>query len=246
MLLERGARHAVQTSDYVVLEWNEIAVSTIGAQPPFPSTRFMATVQLAVFEAVNAISGKYEPYLGTITGSAGASTEAAAIAAAHGVLKAFFPSAAVTLDQQRDASLASILDGQGRTAGIAVGEAAAAAMIAERADDGSTPAQFHIPANADPYEWQPTPSCSPAGGAFVHWGNVKPFGILSSSQFRADPPPAAHQREIRAGFQRGLKDRRPHQPSPVTTQGRRRPHLRGAAAPPGVEPRGPPDHQQAR
>jgi hypothetical protein len=183
-------RHALQKSDYAVLEWNEIAVNTIGAQAPFPSTRFMATVQLAVFEAVNAISGKYEPYLGTIAASAGASTEAAAIAAAHGVLKAFFPSAAVTLDQQRDASLASIADGQGKAAGVAIGEAAAAAMIAERTGDGSTPAQFHMPTDSDPYEWQPTPSCPPAGGAFFHWASVKPFAVLNSSQFRADPPPA--------------------------------------------------------
>lgn len=179
-----------RTSDHFVLEWNEIAVTTIGAQPPFPSTRFMATVQLAVFEAINAITGKYEPYLGTITSSADASPEAAAVAAAHGVLKAFFPLAAVTLDLQRDASLASIPDAAGKAAGVAVGEAAAAAMIADRTDDGSSLPQFHLPPNSDPYEWQPTPSCTPAGGAFLHWPHVKPFGILSSSQFRAEPPPA--------------------------------------------------------
>jgi hypothetical protein len=183
------SRPSAQTSDYVVLEWNEIAIATIGTQPPFPSTRFMATVHLAMFEAVNAISGKYEPYLGSVTGSAGASKEAAAVAAAHGVLVAFFPAAAATLDQQRDASLASIPE-PGKSAGIAVGQAAAAAMLAERTGDGSTPAQFHLPPNAAPYEWQPTPSCTPAGGAFAHWANVKPFGILSSSQFRAGPPPA--------------------------------------------------------
>jgi hypothetical protein len=182
--------HVARTSDYVVLEWNEIAINTIGAQPPFPSSRFMATVQLAVFEAVNAISGKYEPYLGSVTGSSGASTEAAAITAAHGVLVAFFPSATVTLDQQRAASLASLADGSGKSAGIAVGEAAAAAMIADRAGDGSAPAQFHVATSAAPYEWQPTPSCSPAGGAFLHWGTVRPFGVLSPSQFRAEPPPA--------------------------------------------------------
>jgi hypothetical protein len=187
---ERGSRRPAQTSDYVVLEWNEIAVTTIGAQPSFPSTRFMAAVQLAVFEAVNAISGKYEPYFGTITAPAGASTEAAAITAAHGVLKAFFPAAAATLDQQRDASLAVIADRPGKTAGIAVGEAAAAAMIADRTGDGSTPNQFYMPTNSNPYEWQPTPSCPAAGGTFFHWGNVKPFGVQSSSQFRAEPPPA--------------------------------------------------------
>lgn len=177
------------TSDAVVLEWNEIAVATIGAQPPFPSARFMATVQLAVFEAVNAITGEYEPYLGTITASPGASTEAAAVTAAHGVLKAFFPAQGATLDQKRADSLATIPDGQSKNDGIAVGEAAAAAMIANRTNDGSAPPQFHTPPNSDPYEWQTTAGCPSGGGAFKHWPNVKPFGIESSSQFRADPPP---------------------------------------------------------
>src|SRR5262245_27392027 len=61
VILENGAGQAARgntqdhvTSDDVVLRWNEIAVSTIGAQPPFPSTRFMAAIQLAVFEAVNS------------------------------------------------------------------------------------------------------------------------------------------------------------------------------------------------
>jgi hypothetical protein len=182
---------AAYTSDAVVLRWNEIAVATIGAQPPFPSTRFMATVQLAVFEAVNAITGDYEPYLGTITAPPGASTEAAAVAGAHGVLKAFFPAQGATLDQQRAASLAAIPDGQAKDDGIAVGEAAAAAMIADRTGDGSTPPQFHTPPNANPYEWQITsPGCPPEGGVFKHWGNVRTFGLESSSQFRAAPPPA--------------------------------------------------------
>jgi len=157
LALGAGAATAAQaghTSDDVVLQWNDIAVATIGAQPPFPSTRFMATVQLAVFEAVNAITGKYQPYLATITAPPGASTEAAAIMAAHGVLKAFLPAAVTTLDQQRDASLAVIPAGQAKTDGIAVGEAAAAAMVAERTGDGSAPSQFYFPTSSDPYEWQ--------------------------------------------------------------------------------------------
>ena len=176
-------------SDAVVLQWNEIAVATIGAQPPFPAARFMATVQLAVFEAVNAITGEYEPYLGTISAPPGASTEAAAITAAHGVLKAFFPAQSATLDQKRADSLATIPDGQAKTDGIAVGEAAAAAMIANRTNDGSAPPQFHMPPNSDPYEWQTTAGCPAGGGAFKHWPNMKPFGIESSSQFRANSPP---------------------------------------------------------
>ena len=51
----------------VVLDWNAIMQTTVGAQPPFPQARFAAITQLAVFEAVNAITGDYKPYLGTIT-----------------------------------------------------------------------------------------------------------------------------------------------------------------------------------
>lgn len=174
--------------DAKVLEWNAIAVDTIGALPPFPSARFMAITQIAVFEAVNAITGEYEPYLGTIAAPAGASPEAAAIAAAHAVLAGFFPAAAATLDQKQADSLASLSDSQGKAEGIAVGEAAASALLAERADDGSAPPQFYLPPDSDPGDWQPTPGCSASGGAFRHWQNVMPFGIVSSLQFRANAP----------------------------------------------------------
>jgi PAP2 superfamily len=176
------------TSDAVVREWNQIAFTSIGAQPPFPGSRFMAIVQVAVFEAVNAITGRYQPYLGTVTAPPGSSTEAAAVTAAHGVLVGLFPLQAVNLDPSRDASLASIPDGQAKTDGIAVGIAVAAAMLANRANDGSAPPLTYTPTTLDPYQWQLTPGC--AAGGFRHWQNVRPFAIESASQFRADPPPA--------------------------------------------------------
>jgi hypothetical protein len=104
----------------------------------------MATIQLAVFEAVNSITGKYEPYLGTISAPAGASPEAAAITAARDTLTAFFGQS-MSLDELRDASLAAIPDGQAKTDGISVGHAAAAAMIANRTGDGSAPPMFYTP-----------------------------------------------------------------------------------------------------
>ena len=59
----------------VVLDWNVIAVNTAIAngQSPFAQARFAAIAQLAVFEAVNAITGDYRPYLGTIVAPPGAS-----------------------------------------------------------------------------------------------------------------------------------------------------------------------------
>ena len=106
-------------SDDVVLQWNEIAYNRMPGGSPFPTLRFMAIIQLSVFEAVNSITGKYQPYLGTISAPAGADPNAAAITASHDALTALFGQSA-SLDSLRDASLAQIPDGQAKTDGISV------------------------------------------------------------------------------------------------------------------------------
>jgi hypothetical protein len=174
----------------VVLDWNNIMVATVSGQNPFSQARFAAITQLAVFEAVNAVTGHYTPYLGTISAPPGSSAEAAAIAAAHTVLKIYFPAVAASLDAARANSLASIPDGLAKLNGIAVGEAAAAALIAARMNDGAAPPQFFMPVSSDPGQWQLTPSCPAAGGILLQWRNVTPFAVQNSSQFRSDPPPA--------------------------------------------------------
>ena len=185
----RGVRWSTGTySDAIVLQWNEIAVRDKGAHRRSLDSVHGDCASRGV-RGCHAITGDYEPYLGTISAPPGASTEAAAVAAATRRAESLFPAQGATLDQQRADSLATIPNGQAKNDGIAVGEAAAAAMVANRTNDGSAPPQFHTPPNSDPYEWQPTSGCPAAGGAFKHWPNVKPFGIVSSSQFRADPPP---------------------------------------------------------
>jgi hypothetical protein len=172
----------------VVLDWNAILLATVSGQNPFAQARFGAVTQVAVFEAVNAVTRDYDPYLGTITAPSGASAEAAAVAAAHGVLRAYFPGSAASLDAARASSLSAIADGPAKDAGIATGEAAAAALVALRATDGAGSPVPYTPLPG-PGFWQPTP---PAFGPAIlaHWGHVTPFGILSGDQFRSDPPPA--------------------------------------------------------
>jgi hypothetical protein len=123
----------------VVLDWNTIAVNTAVAnhENPFAQARYAAIVQLAVFEAVNAITGEYQPYRGTITAPQGASPEAAAIEAAYQVLSTYFQASQTSLYADRINSLASIPDSQAKTDGIATGDAAALAIISLRANDGS-------------------------------------------------------------------------------------------------------------
>ncbi len=178
----------------VVRDWNAVMQTTVAGQNPFAQARFAAITQLAVFEAVNTITGDYEPYLGTIEAPGGASAEAAAIAAAYRVLKTYFPANAA-LDTARANSLAAISESQAKADGIAVGEAAAAGMIALRSADGSAPPQSYAPSSSAAGEWQRTAGCPPAGGILLHWRNVAPFGIESSSQFRSEPPPALTSNE---------------------------------------------------
>jgi len=193
----------------VVLDWNATAVATMLSQTPAPPSpfaqaRFMAITQLAVFEAVNAVTGKYTPYLGTIVAPEGASPEAAAIAAAHGVLRNYFPASAGALDAARASSLLAIPDGQAKDDGIATGEAAAAAMILLRTNDGSAPPEFFVPGAPGPGVWEATPSCPLVNGiqvgVFLNWRNVKPFGIRRASDFLSDPPPSLTSRRYRVDY----------------------------------------------
>ena len=184
LLASAAAAHAD-----TVLDWNAIAAS-LATGSPFNQARVLATTQLAVFEAVNAIEKNYEPYLGTVVAPAGASADAATIAAAHGVLTVLVPGSLTTLNNLRTAALAAIPDGPAKAGGIATGEAAAAAMLANRFNDGATPAEFYQPSSNDPYQWQLTAGCTAAGGGFYNWRNLKTFGIASAEAFRADAPPA--------------------------------------------------------
>jgi hypothetical protein len=181
-----------------VLDWNTIAVNTAVAnkQNPFAQARYAAIVQLAVFEAVNAITQDYQPYTGSITAPPGASAEAAAIEAAYKVLSVYFPDPATqsALVAHRTSSLALIPDSQSKLDGIATGDAAALAIIALRANDHSSPAQFKVPGQAVPGEWQATASCPIVNGVAVgiayQWQNITPFGISNASEFLLGPPPA--------------------------------------------------------
>ena len=185
---------SVTASADVVLDWNAIAVNTAIAnkQSPFAQARYAAIVQLAVFEAVNSITHEYQPYLGTIIAPKDASPEAAAVEAAYLVLSTYFPASQADLEADRTNSLASIQDGQAKTDGIFTGDAAAAAMTALRANDGSSPPQFYTPGPPTPGTWQATASCpivnGVAFGVGFQWQNVTPFGIASANDFLLAPP----------------------------------------------------------
>jgi hypothetical protein len=187
--------------DDIVLKWNEIAARTATATNPFNQARIMATTQLAVFEAVNAIMGGYEPYLNPPTAAPnGGSVDAAVVMAAHRVLTNYFtaPATLAMLDAARDTDLATIDDGPDKDAGMAVGLSAADAMIALRLTDGSaTPPLSTIPSPTSAGDYALTTGC--AASVFFNWSSVTPFAIASPADFLLPAPPAL-------GSQRYTKD----------------------------------------
>jgi hypothetical protein len=124
----------------VVIDWNTIASTTIvknGGKASTPSGVWFAYTSIAVYDAVNAITGDYRPFYYQGGGPQDASLEAAAIAAAHRILVNYFPAQQSDLDAKFAASLANInADAKAKDAGVATGEAAAAALISARTGDG--------------------------------------------------------------------------------------------------------------
>ena len=184
-----------------VTQWNTTATSALFAPPaqgPQLSVPHLAMVHGAVYDAVNAIDGGHQGYLLTprLAGPFD-SKEAATAAAAYRVLLTIVPGQKPLLDAQLAASLGAVPDGIPKTRGIAVGEAAAAAMIAARTADGRFGSPGFPLGTPGPGVWEPVlPSFVNDPAAWLR--NVKPFLIESSSQVRsAGPDPLSSIRYAR-------------------------------------------------
>jgi hypothetical protein len=202
--------------DDMVLQWNANAIVAIGnaptatppglGQPPPLQLIQLAIVQGAVYDAVNAIDKSHTPFLGGLAAPGSASQAAAAATAAHhalvGLTPATLPQVVASLDAQYAASLASIPDSQAKTDGIAVGAAAAAAMLADRTGDGRFGSRAFIP-GTEPGEWRLVPPLN--ANVFAWVSDVRPFTLKSARQFRTEGPPdlssaqyAAEYNEVKA------------------------------------------------
>src|SRR5215468_7013543 len=178
----------------VVVQWNAIASTTVvtnHAEASVASGVWFAYVHLAVYDAVNAIDHRFQPYLFTTDPPAGANKDAAAVAAAYRVLVQYFPSDQASLDAQYASSLAAIPDTPANiSAGVTVGEASAQTMIAARVNDGLLANVPYTPP-VGPGFWLPTPPAY-APHPFTPWlGQMVPFTMTSAAQFRPDEGPSA-------------------------------------------------------
>jgi hypothetical protein len=171
-----------------VIDWNVIATTnaTAAGKNAILQSRIYAMTHAAIHDALNAIDRRYKPYALDMDGNPDASPAAAVAAAAHDVLLHELPTRQSVLDAAYAASLSAIPDGAAKTDGIAIGQQAAAAIIALRSLDGSSTIVPYTPGTG-PGVWQPTPPAFlPA--LLPGWGGVTPFTLRSGSQFRPDPP----------------------------------------------------------
>jgi hypothetical protein len=147
---------------------------------------------------VNAITGQYQPFYYRFAAPANASTGAAAVAAAHRVLVNYFPSQQTALDSQFTTSLAGVADGGDKTAGVAVGEAAAMAVISARLGDGLAANISYTPGSGLG-AWIPTP---PAYAAPVTpWlGQMRPFTMKAAADFLPDGPTALNSEDWKRDY----------------------------------------------
>ncbi|MEO6743535.1 MAG: vanadium-dependent haloperoxidase [Caldimonas sp.] len=177
-----------------VSRWNEIASTTINqanattGTPEEINSNYafdLATLHVAMYDAVVAIAGGYTPFTVTPTATTGgASQDAAAIAAAYGVLKGLFPARTATYQPTYDSMLAGIPNGSAKTLGVAVGAEVAAGVLASRANDGRNTALAPFVAGTAPGQFR--------GPAIVGRTSpfVRPFALTSAAQFRAPGPQA--------------------------------------------------------
>jgi hypothetical protein len=170
----------------VVGDWNVTAGDVVFAAklPPPPANRVMAMVQSAVFEAVNAITKRYPPNGVKLDAARGASVEAAVAAANRALLTRLVPSQQAAVDSAYQAALSTIPDGPAKTDGVAVGEKAAAAILALRADDGTAAIESYRPYTT-PGAYVPT-----VIPAVPQWPQRKPWVMTRCDQFRPGPPPS--------------------------------------------------------
>jgi hypothetical protein len=189
-----------------VIAWNAnageaaLAACIAPTDNPLHESRMYAMTHIAIHDALNAIDRRFQPYAYAGAARRGASADAAVAAAARGVMvpvlrqltPPFGPECidrgVRSVEADYAAAIAEIPDGRAKTRGIAVGEAAAAAIVALRADDGADTTLLDVDyqEGTAPGEYRFTPE---RPFAFAPgWADVTPFVLKSPAQFRPGPP----------------------------------------------------------
>jgi hypothetical protein len=184
----------------VVTDWNAIAEAVAPRfGGPQQQSRVQAMVQLAVHDALNAIEPRYTPYAWLGLADSSASPDAAVAAAARETLQELLaplpdsPAKLAAIATIEAAYFATVGPGPydpPTQAGLDTGAAAAEAILALRAADGSDTPNLPYTLGPAPGVYQPTPNPEfPAviTPSFAGWAHVTPFALRHGAQFEVEP-----------------------------------------------------------
>jgi hypothetical protein len=209
----------------MVAHWNEASIDTSGIDHmpsnqgpthtfaeqvgPCRAARAMAIVHIAMFEVMNAIHPTYVSYINLPAAQPGTSERAAIAQACHDTLVALYPSQVARIDNLLASELAPIGAGTAKTQGIALGQAAAAAILLLRSTDNMpvsepTYANYfaaNMPAVNDPGRWRQDPVSMHPLALGADWAQMTPFVMTSADQFRCPPLPAMNSPEYQFAYE---------------------------------------------
>jgi hypothetical protein len=177
-----------------VTDWNAVMTQALKSppQPPPVQTRVSTMVSLAVFEAVNGVVRKYEPFIVTDAAPPGARAEAAAVQAAYTMLSLAYPSQQAAYDAQLAVSLAAIPGSAGDSDSIARGRewgaAVANAIWAARANDGFNTTPPATPATTSAGYWRHSSKLPGPTTVGLNFLETAPFFIDDPSVYVPGPP----------------------------------------------------------
>jgi len=175
--------------------------------------RALTILHLAMFDAANATQGVYTPYAYAGEVDTSASAQAAVTQAALSVMSELMPDRAAEMEAMAASYLDTVEQKAALDAGRRLGAAAAAAVLAVRAEDGADFSQDYTPGPAEPGIYQPT---SERAMVVPKIKEMTPFVLTSASHFPVPPPPALDSAQYKQGLlevvTRGGKD------SPATAE----------------------------
>jgi hypothetical protein len=180
------ATSSAAPGDNAVVQWSGIAASAIAVgRAPASSSVLGGIVHGAMYDAVAAVEGGLEPFATDVTATPGASADAAVAQAARDVLVVRVPAQAASVQSAYDAYMASIPDGPAKDAGKSVGAAAAAGMLALRANDHFDDNVPYVQPPPGPGVFEPIAPTPPVDPKLAL---VQPFTYGSPSDYRPAGP----------------------------------------------------------
>jgi hypothetical protein len=138
-----------------------------------------------MFDAVNAIDGRYRQFLVDLMAAPRTSREAAAAVAAATLLSALHPEVGSDIEAMLTSYLGSIAEGQSKAEGVKLGEVVAKTVLLARESDGATAPDGYRP-NTKPGAYIPTPVAVVGVGHHeaVRFGNAVTIPAWPSSGTR--------------------------------------------------------------